>query len=89
MEEKLAATPVCVYYHSKFVPIIHAYVFIGVLVARCHGGVKVNCMNASNCEYSASWTVIGDSINFELRARNSEWIAIGFSDDQRMVRHNF
>ena len=50
----------------------------------CSSTVRVNCGGGDFC-YNATWTVRGDSISFEIRARTTGWAAVGFSDDMMMV----
>lgn len=55
----------------------------------CSGQYTTNCnAQGQQCEYSATWTVRGDYIQFNVSARVSgqSWIAIGFSNDRFMVR---
>ena len=48
-----------------------------------------HCTKLNNCDFAVNWTGI-EVINFTLTARTKQppplWIAIGFSDDQKMVR---
>ena len=47
-----------------------------------------HCTNMNNCDFAVNWTGT-EVINFTLSARTKQppplWIAIGFSDDQKMV----
>ena len=47
-----------------------------------------HCTKMNNCDFAVNWTGI-EVINFTLTARINQspplWIAIGFSDDQKMV----
>lgn len=55
----------------------------------CNGQYRTGCnAQGKQCEYSATWTVKGDYIQFNVSARVSaqSWIAIGFSDNRMMVR---
>ena len=54
--------------------------------ANCFGSFD-SCTAGVDCDYSASWEVRGASIMFNVTARvtDSEWVAIGFSDNMLMV----
>ena len=53
----------------------------------CTSTTGVNCGGGDFC-YNATWTVRGDDISFEIRARTTGWAGIGFSSDQMMVMDN-
>ena len=48
-----------------------------------------DCTSGGDCPYQAEWVVSGDSVRFRVSSNvaASNWVAIGFSNDQRMVRH--
>ena len=54
--------------------------------ANCFGTFN-SCSDGVDCDYSASWEVRNDSILFNVTARvtDSQWVAIGFSDNMLMV----
>ena len=53
----------------------------------CSSGISHNC-DGDICDYSASWSISGDDITFEVRAMTTGWVGIGFSNDQFMVSNN-
>ncbi len=58
---------------------------------RCSDSVGLDCANTDGeCSYQAEWTQLGDVVRFTISARKlipseTEWLAIGFSDDTSMV----
>ena len=52
---------------------------------NCDG--RYDSCSGDNCDYSASWSVKGSFIQFNVTARvdSDQWVAIGFSDDMFMV----
>ena len=48
-----------------------------------------DCTSGRDCPYQAEWVVSGDLVRFRVSSNvaASNWVAIGFSNDQRMVRH--
>ena len=47
-----------------------------------------DCTSGGDCPYQAEWVVSGDSVRFRVSSNvaASNWVAIGFSNDQRMGR---
>ena len=56
--------------------------------SACTGRFSTSCDAQGVCDYSATWTRRGDSVDFEVSARVElgRWVGIGFSDDRMMVR---
>ena len=58
---------------------------------RCQGEFSTGCdAQGMSCDYRATWEVKGSSIEFTVTARQeqagqTEWVAVGFSDDVMMV----
>ncbi len=58
---------------------------------QCSGSIRLDCANTNgDCGYEAEWMQIGEYVRFTISARrnnpsDTEWVAIGFSDDRMMV----
>ena len=54
-------------------------------------GTKKGCYrepkgcNEMTCDYMLTWRDAGDAIDFEMASRSHGWVAVGFSNDIRMV----
>lgn len=62
---------------------VHKYNYTGVLVVLVHSP----CNTGSLCTYAATWRVdqLTQEIEVEMTRNNRGWIALGFSDDDRMA----
>ena len=42
---------------------------------------------SENCDIIVTWKKMDDVVEFELGALTSGWVAVGFSNDKKMVRN--
>lgn len=63
---------------------VRKYNYTGVLVVLVHHHA---CNTGSLCTYAATWRVdqLTQEIEVEMTHNNRGWIALGFSDDDRMA----